>query len=336
MKDTQRFAVAACEPGEETNVTAMINTPEKPGRYKAVFRMQKLGPNKTSNGQRFGRQLFIDINVVETEEELQAAVLKESIRQAEMDKLRRAQEKKRAAQQEVKEARAKVRVHKQALRAEKIEHRIAKVDEKLQNLKLEPKQKPRKVNKLSARKAQLEAKLAAVDAKLAEAGHERASSPTAGKAKIAEKVTITDADEDSTDDAMFVAPEEDPLNAEIMMAGDDDDRKDAGEDELVEADDEDKPLLPVEDEVAAAAQSDSGGSFEVITMEEAHAAAATVETYKYQEQLASLMNMGFDNVEMCKFALEANAGDLERSVQTILQQMDQTQAAAHTQPELLD
>lgn len=334
MQDTQRFAVAACEPGEETNVTAMINTPEKPGRYKAVFRMQKLGVNMSANGQRFGGQLFIDIHIVATQEELQAAVLKESIRQAEMDKLRRAQEKKRAAQQEVKEARAKVRVQKKALRAEKIEYRISKVDEKLQNLKLSPKQKPRKENKLEAKRAELMAKLAAIDAELAEAGHERSPSPqpTAGKAQIAEKVTI--ADEDSDDD-MFVDPQDDPLNAEAMMAGDDDDdRKDAGEEKSrEEADDEEKPLLPVDAEAevepaaeaeGAAANSDSlvdADGFQVISMEEAHAAAEKAQAYKYQEQLAALMGMGFGDVQMCKFALDANNGDIERSVQTILQQM---------------
>lgn len=190
MAETTRFPVPPTEPECEATITAMINTPTTPGRYKAVFRMQKLGPNKSANGTRFGPQLFIDINVVATQEELQAAVIKASKEQAEKEALRRAKAELMQAKMSFREAKRAQSAaaapggdpgyHKshpsweRQLRSladkvqkahGKVERKLAKIGQKMD--KAEEKGKVHKLRKLTHKRDSLKARLAAIESELA-------------------------------------------------------------------------------------------------------------------------------------------------------------------------
>jgi len=57
------FNVPHCESGQLCELSALIQTPEKPGRYTAYFRLNRGDTN-------FGPRIWVDVHVVSTEEEL--------------------------------------------------------------------------------------------------------------------------------------------------------------------------------------------------------------------------------------------------------------------------
>lgn len=63
-----KFPVAAAAPGQTIQASAVINTPTKPGRYTAYFRLQT--PNSNArNGHKFGKRVWVDLIVANSEEQ---------------------------------------------------------------------------------------------------------------------------------------------------------------------------------------------------------------------------------------------------------------------------
>jgi len=72
-----KFPVAAAAPGQTIQASAVINTPTKPGRYTAYFRLQTPNTN-ARNGRKFGKRVWVDIIVANNDEDVVEQLNQES------------------------------------------------------------------------------------------------------------------------------------------------------------------------------------------------------------------------------------------------------------------
>lgn len=63
-----KFPVAAAAPGQTVQASAVINTPTKPGRYTAYFRLQTPNTN-ARNGRKFGKRVWVDLIVADKDQD---------------------------------------------------------------------------------------------------------------------------------------------------------------------------------------------------------------------------------------------------------------------------
>lgn len=71
-----KFPVAAAAPGQTIQASAVINTPTKPGRYTAYFRLQTPNTN-ARNGRKFGKRVWVDLIVADNEQDVVEQVQKQ-------------------------------------------------------------------------------------------------------------------------------------------------------------------------------------------------------------------------------------------------------------------
>jgi hypothetical protein len=121
-----RFSVRNAAPGEIVQVDALIQVPDKEGRYSAYFRLKK-------NGNCFGPKVWVDItscadvakcSPIQTEQELQAAVA----RALDEFEAKLAMKRGKKAKKELKKA------EKLKARRAKVAEKMARLDAKLEEL----------------------------------------------------------------------------------------------------------------------------------------------------------------------------------------------------------
>lgn len=64
-----KFPVAAAAPGQTIQASAVINTPTKPGRHTAYFRLQTPNTN-ARNGRKFGKRVWVDLIVANNDHDV--------------------------------------------------------------------------------------------------------------------------------------------------------------------------------------------------------------------------------------------------------------------------
>lgn len=336
MTMEQRFPVENAKPGDTVDVHAVIQTPDKPGRYCAYYRLCGAGlvSKKAGEGKMFGPRIWTDIIVVKDLQDLKERARLDDGPTREQEK-RAKQLRKKAAKVENREDKLKVQVSKLEFQKTKMEaklkHTQAKLDQvqstkaKFQN-KAEQSTQEKKARKLAKQADKKEKKEAKLRNKLAKMENNLENKQATIAAKRAEL-------EQASDDALLYGHAQEVAEEAIkpsspMSSPADDEKCDYAVSSAVPS--EPAPEAPdMSEQWDCMCGSVTNGNFcgdcgskRPEKAKVAPPAPFAVIPFKYDAQLSTLLGMGFPDVTLNKFLLNKNDGNVERVVDFLFKQMN--------------
>jgi hypothetical protein len=303
----RRFPVTNLCAGQECNVTAMIKTPTKPGRYQVFFRLQR-------SGDFFGPQLWVDIYAVDENG-------MESLEQA-IDNSKRSYRQRMMAK--------KVLDNQFLNENEKMQMKLAKKEAKLENRQM----------KLQTKNVQLENKLASTlmngiaknDQKADKKCLQKSRKLNKKMSKLQEKMqslelqrealasqmqNLHNVNSNSNSNSNNVVVEEVVLDEEFEMVLDNGSSDEEGEDDVPVLEAQAEAVIEIEEDVAIAIAMQAEEEAVASIAMEAEVEIEIEHEFRYSAQLAQIETMGLD-ADIGKALLLEYRGQVARVVEQML------------------